>query len=507
MDGQLDFAVTVNMNPYLTRDAATLHAILDVTAAGQPIGAAPVPAAVVPGRARTAVVILLDCSGSMADPIKAAVVHARDNPSKIGAAQQATVAAIDALRDGDLFAVIAGRHDAAMVYPQVPVLEEVSAHTRRAAREKVSRVKAEGGTAMGRWLMLARDLLANQPSTVRHAILLTDGKNESEGKESLEQALTACSGQFVCDARGIGDLWNAQLLLRIATRLRGRAEAVRAAGDLVADFEMMTAVAMAKVVPDMVLQIRVTAPARLRFVKQVFPLVQDLTEDTRWPTEHVAEVSTGSWQAESRHYHLCLDLTDLDRLDESVCVARLETRVRGEKAGDRIPVVVHWTGDSTRASQVNEVLANYTGQEALSQVVIDGCVAYDRQDLAAAQTKFAEAVRLAWASGNDDQLARLRRLVDIVDPATGEVRLRGGIPRADLLAAEVGSQVSRVSTLTASASGPVVATRGQGEPSGHQPDRVCRCGRVSPHSHRLCPACGAPFDDVDGAAPTPVASA
>ena len=66
-----------------------------------------------------------------------------------------------------------------------------------------------------------RDLFASLPSAIPHAILLTDGKNESESPASLEAALGACSGQFQCDCRGIGTDWNVGELRAISTRLLG----------------------------------------------------------------------------------------------------------------------------------------------------------------------------------------------------------------------------------------------------------------------------------------------
>lgn len=56
------------------------------------------------GPAEAAEVILLDCSGSMGDP-----------GTKLAAARRATRAALDALPDRTLVAVVAGRHSASMV--------------------------------------------------------------------------------------------------------------------------------------------------------------------------------------------------------------------------------------------------------------------------------------------------------------------------------------------------------------------------------------------------------
>jgi Ca-activated chloride channel family protein len=60
------------------------------------------------------------------------------------AAQRATKAAIDALRDGALFAVIEGTNVARVVYPTGPRLVAATPETRRAAKKAVSLLRAGG---------------------------------------------------------------------------------------------------------------------------------------------------------------------------------------------------------------------------------------------------------------------------------------------------------------------------------------------------------------------------
>src|SRR5204862_243130 len=80
-------------------------AVVTVTASG----AAAARAGTAPPSA--AQVIMVDCSGSMANPV-----------TKLAEAKKATMAAIDTLRDGVAFAVVSGRNDADMVYPPQPHL-------------------------------------------------------------------------------------------------------------------------------------------------------------------------------------------------------------------------------------------------------------------------------------------------------------------------------------------------------------------------------------------------
>jgi len=136
------------------------------------------------GPSAAAEVILVDCSGSMGHP-----------PTKIAAARRATEAAIDLLPDGTLFAVVEGTHEARMAYPATATLAVASDQTRREAKKAAARLVAAGGTAMGAWLAQARDLLAPHPHAVRHALLLTDGRNEHETSAELGQVLETCVGQ------------------------------------------------------------------------------------------------------------------------------------------------------------------------------------------------------------------------------------------------------------------------------------------------------------------------
>ena len=92
----LTLDLQVYQNPYLPRGATEVSAIISVSAgAGQ-------------GHMTDEMmeVFLLDCSASMTDP-----------PSKLAAVREATSKAIDRLRDGTYFAVVAGRRSARVVYP------------------------------------------------------------------------------------------------------------------------------------------------------------------------------------------------------------------------------------------------------------------------------------------------------------------------------------------------------------------------------------------------------
>ncbi len=153
-----EFAVEVFQNEYLTEGAREVDAIVTVAASGMPAaGVAPVD---------IAQVVIVDCSGSMRYP-----------PTKLDAAKKATATAIDTLRDGVSFAVVEGTGSARMVYPTHRGLAVASPRTKTEAKRAVRVLVSDGGTAMGRWLALADQVLAGHEGPLKHAILLTDGQN------------------------------------------------------------------------------------------------------------------------------------------------------------------------------------------------------------------------------------------------------------------------------------------------------------------------------------------
>src|ERR1039458_4128409 len=185
------------------------------------------------------------CSCSMAMP-----------RPKLLAARQAAVAALDAMRDGTEFAVLSGRYEATMVYPRQPTLARATPQTRAEARAAIKRLDATGGTRISSWLAMAAQLLTPYPGLIRHAMLFTDGKNQSESQDgTLDRVLSACRGTFTCDARGIGDEWEPSDLLKIAAVLNGSADGLPDVADLADDFRVVMREAMRKVVPDVALRL------------------------------------------------------------------------------------------------------------------------------------------------------------------------------------------------------------------------------------------------------------
>jgi Ca-activated chloride channel family protein len=432
MSSQPGFTLEVSQNRYLSPEDGEMHAILTVS--GRDLGAAsdgPPPEA--------AVVLIVDCSTSMGWP-----------SSRMPAAIRATVAAVDALRDGTSFAVVAGTHRARTVYPADGGLCPATARTRAEAAKALRRLEASGATDMASWLAMARGLLSARPGAVRHAVLLTDGRNEGDDADRLGAELAACAGLFRCDARGVGDDWEPAELQRITSALGGTADAVRADAELEADFREIMRAAMGRVVPSAHLRFRTVRDVRPRFLRQVFPSQADLTAELREAGARTVELETGPWGDETREYHLCLEIGSADRpTNEERRLARVDLVVTGE-GGD--PVAVHgspagvlvtWTDDADLSTWINPKVGHYAAHTVLKEVVDAGYEALRAGDRGTAAAEWARALDLATTLGNTKVRDRLAPLVEV--GADGRARLRDAADGIDGMRARVVSDESALS--------------------------------------------------------------
>jgi 2-hydroxychromene-2-carboxylate isomerase len=409
------FSLSVYQNEFLSDGANEVNAIVTVSSSGA--------SAAGPSTARAAQVVMVDCSGSM------------DYPStKMSAARQATKAAIDAIREGVPFAVVAGTHVARMVFPTTEYLVPADKSTRAAAKAAVDRLTAGGGTAIGQWLALADRLFTGHEDAIRHAILLTDGKDEHETADDLGAAIARCEGRFSCDCRGIGTDWVVAELRRVAGALLGSVDIVADPGRLAADFQSMVEGAMGKAVADVRLRVWSPQGATVKFVKQVAPSVVDLT-GKRLPTGPLAgDYPTGAWGAESRDYHVCVAVRAGSVGDEMLAARASLVSIDGsgnaETLGQGLVRAV-WTDDAALSTKINRQVAHYTGQAELADAIQEGLEARKNGDFDTATAKLGRAVQLAAESGNEDTTKLLATVVDVDDPATGTVRLKARVNDAD----------------------------------------------------------------------------
>ncbi|MFI1420310.1 VWA domain-containing protein [Streptomyces sp. NPDC020731] len=430
------FSVDVYQNEYLPEGGREVNAIVTVTATGGgTIGsAAAAPHLYSPGEGPSAAVVLMvDCSGSMDYP-----------PTKMRNARDATAAAIDALRDGVNFAVVGGTHVAKEVYPGGGGLAVADAGTREQAKQALRKLSAGGGTAIGTWLRLADRLLASADVAIRHGILLTDGRNEHESSEDLKAALDACAGRFTCDARGVGTDWEVKEVTAIASALLGTADIVADPAGLAADFTRMMETAMGKEVADVAMRLWTPVGTTVRFVKQVAPTVEELTGRRTEAGPRAGDYPLGSWGDESRDYHVCVEVPAAN-IGQEMLAARLslvipqssDGSVRNLGAQGLVRAV--WTDDMAASTSINPQVAHYTGQAELAEVIQQGLDLRKEGDIDGATAKLGRAVQLASASGNADTAKLLAKVVDVVDATTGTVRLKAKVEEADEMTLETRS--------------------------------------------------------------------
>ncbi|MCX4645406.1 vWA domain-containing protein [Streptomyces sp. NPDC055059] len=431
------FSVDVYQNEFLPEGGREVNAIVTVTSTGGGTvgGAVAAPQFYAAGRgADAAVALMVDCSGSMDYP-----------PTKMRNARDATAAAIDALRDGVHFAVIGGTHVAKEVFPGGGRLAVADAQTRDQAKQALRKLSAGGGTAIGTWLRLADRLLsaADVPaSSVRHGILLTDGRNEHESPEDLKAALDACAGRFTCDARGVGTDWEVKEVTGIASAMLGTADIVADPAGLAADFTRMMETAMGKEVADVALRLWTPLGSEIKFVKQVAPTVEELTDRRVEVGPRAGDYPTGSWGDESRDYHVCVQVPNAE-LGQEMLAGRVSLVIPGADGSAQTLaqglVRAVWTDDMTASTSINPQVAHYTGQAELAQVIQQGLDARKAGDADGATAKLGRAVQLAAASGNADTAKLLSKVVDVVDAAEGTVRLKAKVAEADEMTLETRS--------------------------------------------------------------------
>ena len=415
------FTAAVYQNEYLADGSTDVHAIVTIECTGS--GQAGQTGA------GAAELVIIDTSGSM-------------GYDGVRAAQEAANAALDQVVEGTWFAVIGGSHAAGLVYP-IDVREggmtRMSAKTRNEARRAIATLVPAGGTAMGTWLELASRVATSVPGvTQRHAILLTDGKNQHESPQDLDARLASAVGVFQCDCRGVGANWEVGELRRIASALMGSVDLIPRPDQMAAEFASLMRASMSRGVAAADLRVWAPQGGQVLFVRQVSPTVEDLTPRRREVNPLTGGFPTGSWGDESRDFHVAVRLPTARAVGQEQLAARVQLVV-GDQVQAQGLVKALWSDDSELTARINPEVAHYTGQEELAQVIQEGLAARAAGDDRTATAKLGRAAQLADQTGNAEATSKLRRVVDIDEPATGKVRLKAQVDKLDEMALDTAS--------------------------------------------------------------------
>jgi von Willebrand factor type A C-terminal domain/von Willebrand factor type A domain len=411
------FSTQTYQNEYLARDSSEVNAIVTVSCSG---------ATVIPVPQERAEVIIVDVSGSMRHPRE-----------KLKAALAATKAAIDCLPDGTHFGLIAGGSVARRLYPTDGTLVMSTAVTRGEAKTCVASLDAMGGTAIGLWLMEAYHWFAAHPNAIRHALLLTDGRNEGETSDYLTAVLEKCRGAFQCDCRGVGTDWEVAELRAVSSALLGSVDIVARPEGLEADFRAVMRTALDRTIGDVKLRVRTPRGAVVSLVQQVSPSIEDFTHRGTRVDELTVEYPTGAWGNESRDYHLRIDVPP-GAPGEEMLAGKVSLVLDGEAQAPSL-IRALWTDDVALSTRINPLVASYTGQAELAEAIDQGLEARRAGDDKTATARLGRAAQLATETGNDNTLRLLAKVVEIADAATGTVRLRRDVEAADEMALDTRS--------------------------------------------------------------------
>jgi hypothetical protein len=424
--GPMAFKLEAFQNKFLPPGKARVDAILTVTADDT----------VQAGSAGPLVVgFIVDKSGSMAG-------------ERIEAVRRAVGTAIGLIPDGAWFFVVAFDSTAQVVAAEA----EASPSSRAAAVTALNRLTAGGGTAMSTGLAAARAIFERAPNAIRQGIFLTDGKNESESAGNVAAELQACEGLFQCDGWGVGTDWRVGEVQNIAEVLLGKASLVPNAGGIEAAFRAAIEKASSKALKDVRVRLWTPQGASLAFVKQANPTLEDLTARARVVSPQIREFMTGAWgPGESRDFHVAIDVKP-GGVNEEMLAARpslvwLESQggtwVEKEEKPAAARIFATWTADDVLSSRIDQHVAHYTGQGELAVAIQQGLDLREQGNEAAATQLLGRAVKIAHESGNVDMTQRLSKVVEVVDVATGTVRLKRDASKAATMDLQLESRTTK----------------------------------------------------------------
>lgn len=419
------FTAEVFQNQFLPQGAKEVNAIMTVTVEGSE----GVSATSRSGERLFGVIC--DTSGSM-------------QGQKIIAAKGAMVKIVELLPEDASFFIVTGAGSARLIFP----VSKATRLNKEQAIAAIKKIDANGGTVISSWLSEALAQFKKMPGTVRQALLLTDGQNDTGDEQLLMSVLQQCEGVFQCDCRGVGTDWRVKQLKQIADRLLGTTDIIPNASMIEADFRTILQKAMSKNVSDVSLRLWTPQGAKVLFCKQVSPEIVDLTNRAKQAKPQVLDYPTGAWgKNESRDFHFCIEVKPGNVGDEMLAGrASLIYMVNGQETKvAEARILATWTDDEAKSTKIDKRVAHYTGQAELAQTIQEGLEARAKGDFEVATAKLGKAVKIAHNSGNEATAKLLKTVVDIEDAPTGTVRLKKSVAKEDEMALETRStKTSRI---------------------------------------------------------------
>jgi hypothetical protein len=193
--------------------------------------------------------------------------------------------------------------------------------------------------------------------------------------------------------------------------------------------------AMGNTVSDVVLRVWTPQGARIGFVKQVLPSLEDLSGKRSEAGPQTGDYPIGAWGEDRRDYHLFVQVP-ASAIGQRMRAAWVKLVLPGrDGAADEVlagaNVLAEWTDDEASSTQINDRVAHYSGQEELATAIQEGLRARQEGDHHTATARLGRAVALSHESGNVAIAELLGKVVDVLDPVTGSVRLKHRVSEAD----------------------------------------------------------------------------
>jgi len=421
----MPFSIEAFQNRNLAPDQDRVDAILSVTA----------PTDVPADTPDLVIGFIVDTSGSM-------------DGDRISSVKRAVTEGIGLLSEDATFFVVSFQFGGEIECAPM----KATAANKAKAVEILRRLRARGGTAMSQGLAMARTLLEHFPDSIRQAIFLTDGKNESEKPSDVAAELQRCAGIFECDCWGVGTDWQVGEVQEIARGLLGKASLIPEPSGIEAAFGAAVRKAQAKAVRDVRVRVWTPADSQVVFFKQVNPTIEDLTQRAVDVSPQMRDYPTGAWAgAEARDYHVTVRVKP-GRVGDEMLAARPSVVYSQAGPGgwvdleDKAPaarVLATWTADDSLSSRLDAHVAHYTGQDELASAIQQGLEKREQGDEPAATALLGRAVQLASQSENDEMTARLKRVVDVIDASEGTVRLKRDVSKEAQMDLQLESTTTR----------------------------------------------------------------
>jgi Ca-activated chloride channel homolog len=209
--------------------------------------------------------LVLDKSGSM-------------QGEKIERLREATYQVIDMLQPQDHISIIAFSSRLDVLVPSQPIGEWSG---RAELRDKVSLIKADGGTSMAPAMEAGLLELRKQmkpgstQALVNRLVLLTDGMTEKE-KRCIQQAEHSAQLGVPITALGIGKDWNDKLMEQIARESNGEADYIASAEQIRGHFTRAVQQMQAVALQHALMRVRPSLNIEVRSVYRAHPLISSL---------------------------------------------------------------------------------------------------------------------------------------------------------------------------------------------------------------------------------------